>query len=374
MEQLPNAILQGLYDSFSQELRIFKRKFYEWLPEQQMFSLQWQGEILNVCKEDFSSALEIIPCGQYSMESTAYKLMRAQLVLDQAKEMPQFHNMPQVLIKFYRDIGLKDHEIEGMVIVPQPTPPPPAMDPLTENTFILQSKPIKVYEHQEHQAHMTVHSLLLNHSDPQVVAAAHAHIKEHEAALMMIQLQMISGVQIPHLGQQQPGQPSQGGPHQQHIAPQNQPLSQDQENHLALALAAGAQQLNQQQEQQKPIDPGVIKLEEIKMRKETALIDAEIAMKKLDVEHSKTNIQAQIDSLDLAIKAQEQVRENIRLEVESQSSQIDNEIKKHNQQLDHLTAQLESMQKILDVAASHRDLQFSQQDATIENNDMINQT
>ena len=366
MEQLPNAILQGFYDSFSQELGVFKRKWFEWLPAQQMFSIQWRGELLNICKEDFSPGLEIIPCGQFSGESTAYKLMRSQLILDQAKSMPQNHNLPQVLVRLYSDLGLKDDEIKKIVVIPDnsPPPPPPSMDPLTENTFLLQSKPVKSYIEQEHQAHITVHSLLLNHSDPQVIAATQAHIKEHEADLMFLQLQMASGVQVPQPGQGAPGgQPQQpGGPSQ---------LPPDQENQLALVLAAGAEKMKQHEQQNKPIDPGLIKLEEIKMKKETAMLDAEIAMKKLSVEDAKVHIDAEVESLKAAIHAQEQVRENIRLELEFQSHHFDNEIKQHNQQLDHLTAQLEGLQKVLNIHQQEQSI-LNPPMTDDGNNDIIN--
>lgn len=339
MEQLPNAILQGIYDSFSQELRIFKRKFFEWLPPQEMLTIHWQGEILQICKEDFSPGLEIVPCGQHSVESTAYKMMRSQLLLDQAKEMPQFHNIPFVLTKLYQDMGLKEQEISQIIINPNaPQPPPPSMDPLTENAHILTSKPVKAYIEQNHEAHITVHSLLLNHPDPQVISAAQAHMKEHEAMQMMVQLQQMAGVQIPQ-------QPSQ--------------LPPDQENQLAVALAQAAQEMQHQQQQQKPIDPGLIKLEEIKMKRETAGIEAEIAMKKLEVESNKNHIQSEIEALKLAIHAQQEVRENLQLELQAHSGQLDDEIKKHNQQLDHLTGQLESLQKVLEISEKEMQLSLS---------------
>lgn len=339
MEQLPNAILQGVYDSFSQELRIFKRKFYEWLPDNQMLTVQWQGEILHICKEDFSPSLEIVPCGQHSMESTAYKMMRSQLLLDQAKELPQFHNLPFVLSKLYEDLGFKQNEIQQIIVNPNvQQPPPPSMDPLTENAHMLTGKPVKAYLEQNHQAHMTVHSLLLNHPDPQLIAAAQAHIKEHEAMQMMIQLQQMAGVQVPQ-------QPSQ--------------LPPDQENQLAIALATAASHMQQQQEQEKPIDPNVIKLEEIKMKKETAMIEADIAMKKLEVESNKNHVQAEIEALKLAIHAQQEVRENIQLELASHSNMWDSEIKKHNLQLDHLTGQLESLQKMLEISEKEKQMSLS---------------
>lgn len=349
MEQLPNAILQGIYDSFSQELRVFKRKFYEWLPNQQMLTIQWQGEILNISKDDFSPSLEIVPCGQYSIESGAYKMMRAQLMLEQAKELPQFHNMPYVLTKLYEDVGFKKNELEQIIINPHAQqPPPPSMDPLTENTHILTGKPVKAYLEQDHQAHMTVHTLLLQQQgDPQTLAATHAHIKEHEALQMMVQLQQVSGVQVPQ-------QPSQ--------------LPPEQENQLAVALAEGAKKMQQAQQQHQPIDPGMIKLEEIKMKKETAMIEAEVAMKKLEVETNKNHINAEIDALKLAIHAQQEVRENLQLELASHSDLMDAEIKKHNLQLDHLTGQLEGLQKILEISEKERQMSLapSQNSDTIE--------
>jgi hypothetical protein len=279
LEQLPNAILQGIYDSFSKEMRIYKRKFYEWFPPHHMFQFEWDGEIIHVCKEDFSPGIDYIPCGDFSMESDAYRLMRAQLILDQAEKLPQFHNLPYVLKSFYKDLGQKDEDIQQIVVDPNaPKPPPPPSDPSTENSNLMTGQPVKAYIDQDHKAHMTVHSLLLQHQDQNIQAAVHAHMQEHAAMKMQLELYQAAGLQMP--------------PDASKIPPQVQ-------NQLAQALAQGASKLDQQKkaENPAPIDPGLIGWEEVKAMREKTKIDAELEMKRIAMEKEKTAAKVKTDML-----------------------------------------------------------------------------
>lgn len=301
LEQMPNAILQSMYDSFCAEMRVCKRKIYNWLPAGQMFTFEWQGEVIEIEKDDFSPGLDIVPCGSFSMESQAYRSVRAQLMLEQGEKMPQFHNLPAMLKSFYKDIGLTDEQINSFVVDPNaPKPPPPAADPANENAHMMTGQPVQAYIWQDHDAHMTVHQLLFNNPDPQIQASGHAHIKEHEAMKMLVQLQQASGVQL------------QGDLSK---------LPPEQQNQIAVALAQAAEQLKQQQQAQQPpapIDPSLVKLEEIQANREKTHMQNEIEEKKIELEREKSETQAKTDLLEMELQMQKYQHETLLKQMEMQ--------------------------------------------------------
>lgn len=354
LEQLPNAIIQGVYDSFSEELRIFKKKFYEWLPANQFNTIEWQGEILQIAKEDFSPGIEITPCGKFSAESNSSRLMRAQLVLNQALQTPQFHNVPLALKNFYKDVGMPDEEINKLVVDPQAQPqpePPPSLEPASENARIITGQPVQAYPDQDHTAHKTVHSLLLTNQDPTIQASVKAHIQHHEALEMLQKLQAISGVQLP---------------------PETSQLPVEQQNMIATEMAKAAIELQKMQSEQAgidgktPIDPALVGFEEIKAQREQAHIDAEIAMRKIELEKEKMESRQQIDLLNLDIEREKNERERMRLEADLAKTRMELaikvkelDLKSHDRETARLETEIDSLKGILDMEKNSEDFYSS---------------
>lgn len=343
MEQLPNIIVQGCYDSFCEELRIFKRKFYEWLEPNQMFSIEWQGEILEICREDFSPGIEIVPCGKFSMESDAYRLTRSQLILNEAQTFPQFHNTYFILKNLYKEIGYSEEDINQMIVDPNqhPSPPPiPSREPVAENSCMLTGQPVQAYLGQDHKAHRMVHALLMQHPDPSVQAAAAAHDKHHEALEMMEQLQAMSGIQLP---------------------PDTEQLPLEQQNAIAVEMAKAALELEKQRAQQQgqpqqPIDPAIVAFEEMKVQRENAQLDAEVQLKKIEMEREKSMIKSDLEMAALRLEESKNERENLRLEKELQQAEFDMqirlkelEIKEKEHHIDHLDGEIRNLRAIVDM-------------------------
>jgi hypothetical protein len=124
MEEMPNCIIQGMYNSFALELNIFKRMYYEWLPDDgQPFVIEINGETYPIYKEDFSEYVTVRPGAPFTKESDAYKFMRAEIVASHAEKLPQLHNMHAIYQHFYKEMGIKDEEINNFLVAPQPPAP-----------------------------------------------------------------------------------------------------------------------------------------------------------------------------------------------------------------------------------------------------------
>lgn len=123
LEEMPNCIIQGFYHSFEIEMNIFKRMFFEWLPDDEPFSMEMNGEVYTIYKNDFSEYVSIIPAAPYTKQSDAYKFMRGEIISQHAERLPQLHNLYQVYWNFYKDMGVEEDQLKQILVQPQPPQP-----------------------------------------------------------------------------------------------------------------------------------------------------------------------------------------------------------------------------------------------------------
>jgi len=124
LEELPNSIIQNFYNSIAEELSIFKRMWYEWLPEgNEPFTINVNGETYQIYKNDFCDYVNIRPAASYTKESEAYKFMRSEIITTQAAKMPELHNMYNVMLNFYKEMGIKDEVAHSFLNQPQQPQP-----------------------------------------------------------------------------------------------------------------------------------------------------------------------------------------------------------------------------------------------------------
>jgi hypothetical protein len=142
------------------------------------------------------------------------------------------------------------------------------LDPLSENQNLLNGKPVKVGAYQDHDAHIASHTILMQQK-PELVTTA-AHIAEHEAAKMRVQVEQILGQALPPEGQQ---------------------LPPEVENQIAVLVAKAMQQISKPQGGEDPT-PGQIAMEQLKV--EAAKVQA-----KLQEIQSNTSSKAFTETLKL---------------------------------------------------------------------------
>ncbi len=317
--KVPNAIMQSFYESFGQELELFRQQFYDWLPEGQPYPFPVAGGSHAMMKQDFNPQIKVMPSGEPNLQNSSYRLIRAEIVKGSADAQPQLHDMRAVYAEFYKNMGLNQAVIEKILLPkPEPEQEPPAKDPQSENSDMMQGKPVKVYMWQDHDAHEAVHAMVLNDPSQQAIwPNVHAHIQVHKAEKMMIQMFNAIGMDVP----QDPAQ----------IPPEAQ-------NQIAQALAQIANQQQQEQQQQQPIDPSMVALEKVEADREAAQLRAQ-------TEHMRMEAQERIE------KEKAEVKE---VEMRLSQMQADNQMR-----LDELKIQLE-------IAQAHQSLEKQEKEIALK--------
>jgi len=148
--------------------------------------------------------VEVIPVSDPNAATMAQKVVQYQAVLQLAQGAPQLYDMPLLHRQMLEVLGIKNYQ----KLVPMQEDMKPR-DPVTENMNMLNSKPVKAFLYQDHQAHIAVHMAMAQ--DPhvqqligqnpqmaqQLMAAGSAHIAEHLGMEMRKQMEQAMGFTLP---------------------------------------------------------------------------------------------------------------------------------------------------------------------------------
>lgn len=234
--------------------------------------------------------VEVIPVSDPNAATMSQKVVQYQAVIQLAQANPQIYDMVELNKQMLEVLGVKNID----KLIPQSDKAKP-QDPVSENMNILNSKPVKAFIYQDHEAHITTHMAFMN--DPKLKqmvgqspnaqalqAAMEAHIAEHLAFQYRKEIEGQVGVPLP--------------------AP-NEEMDESVELDLSRVVAKGAQQLLQKdiqeaqaqeimQKQQDPIlqmQQKELQIKELeaqakaqKMQADTALDQAKLELEKMKLE------------------------------------------------------------------------------------------
>jgi hypothetical protein len=327
MQKVPNAILQGFHESFQQELMLFNDRFAEWLPEGKPYPFMVPGGDHVIMKEDFEANIQVIPASDPSLQNSTYRFMQSEIVLNQARQGADIHNMKFAYEYFYKNMGLSPDDIKELLPAPKEENKAVPLDPITENQNIMIGKPVTAGIAQDHDSHIMVHSLILNNSQsaPEQKAAAQAHIQEHEALKFLIEMQTKIGFEMPE-------------------DPTQIPL--EIQNQISIAAAQVAQQKLEEQKAQEqppepPIDPAKVQLEDVRRMAAADEQRAEFDWKKLAFEEEKFRINANLEEQKLQQKAQV---DQLKSELDNKKIELDMVLKEKDLAIKEL-AELQHLQQ-----------------------------
>lgn len=161
-------------------------------------------------KEDFASELDILPVSDPNASTMAQRIMTHQAAFQNMQLSPEIYDKKHLHRTFLMAINMKDVD---SIIPPDATIP--VMDPVTENVSVLMGKPIRTFDWQDHEAHITAHMAALQ--DPKLVgllgqspgaqalqAQMEAHIQEHVAYAYRSQIEKVMGFKMPALNEDMP--------------------------------------------------------------------------------------------------------------------------------------------------------------------------
>jgi len=239
-------------------------------------------------KQSDYEKVNLIPVADPNAATMAQKVVQYQAVMQMAQQNPTIYDLPELNKQMLEVLGVKNINklIPDEDDVKQ-------IDPVSENMNILNSKPVKAFLDQDHQAHIEVHMAFANDPKirqlvgqstkaPLIQAAMEAHIAEHVAFQYRLEIEKQLGVPLP---------------------PVDDPLPVDVENDIARLTAEAAEKLLQQnsaevqqkQAQQQQQDPIVqmqqqelqIKQMEAQAKAQKMQADTQLDVAKLELEKEK---------------------------------------------------------------------------------------
>lgn len=303
--RLQSSVMRRLHAAMTHEFRLFYGLFDKYLKHAPYpFTTGPNGNM--IMGNDFRNDLKIVPVSDPNVSSSTQRLVRNEALLRFAQQNPELHNIRAVYERIYKEMKIPN--IDKILPPPQDAPPIIPLDPVTENSNLMVNKPVVAGIWQDHEAHIIVHSQLLNDpSQAQIAPLVNAHIQEHQAMAYQLRLQQMMQIQLPP-------DPSQ--------------LSPEEQNQVALLASQAVQQSNQESQQAapSPIDPSLVMLEDIKVKHEGV----------------QQRAQADLDRTQVALQKIEFEREKFQLEYEAKLKEIElkNENEKLKMELDKYKAEL----------------------------------
>jgi len=298
-----SAVQARIHFSMKQEFKLLKNIIRDYAPTEYNFDPEIGDRRARQADYDM---VDVIPVSDPNAATMSQKVVQYQAVMQMAAANPQIYDLPELNKQMLEVLGIKNI---GKLIPTEDDQKP--KDPVSENMAILNSKPVKAFIYQDHEAHITTHMAALQ--DPklaamigqspmaqQISAAMQAHIVEHLAFEYRKQLEDQLGMPLP--------------------AP-DEPMPKEIEVDLSRLIADAAQKLlqknsaeaQQQQAQQQAQDPLMqmqqaelqLKAQEIENKKAKTLADIEIDKAKLQIEMERIQSQERQSGAQMGMKAQE---------------------------------------------------------------------
>lgn len=281
--RMPSAILSNLHVALSTELQMLFELFQENFDQPFEFSVPGKSAVIT--KDHFNGQVKITPVSDPTVITATQRIIRAETELRFAESAPQLYDLREAHRRMQMAIGTDN--IDALMPPPEEAKP---MDPISENASAIMGKAIKASMEQDHEAHIATHSALL--MDPsiqeQTKNAIMAHNQEHTAMNYLIKMQNAMGIQLP---------PPEA-------------LQQDMQlqNEVALKAAEATQQimqeLQQQMQQNQPVDPKAVLMLDIEQRKEQAELEAKAKAEQLEFDREKLEAETELRAFETQTKAE----------------------------------------------------------------------
>lgn len=201
-----SAVHARMHAALKSEFQILAELIHTYMPP--TYSYDTEQEAKRV--EDFDGRVDIIPVSDPTSATMAQRQVQYQAALTMAQQSPEIYDLKELHREALGSLGI--HGVDKIIPIPDETE---SLDPIAENMAIITNKPIKVFPHQDHKAHMEVHLNAMK--DPRMVdmiekstkrdmvmGAFEAHLSEHMALQYRREIEESMGVALPELGKPLP--------------------------------------------------------------------------------------------------------------------------------------------------------------------------
>jgi len=290
-----SAVQARVHYSMKQELGLLKKIIASYTPEEYNYDPE-EGD-RRAKKSDYDN-VDVIPVSDPNASTMAQKIVQYQAVMQLAQQTPQIYNMPLLHRQMLEVLGIKN----ASKLIPMDEDQKPT-DPVSENQHILMMKPVKAFEYQDHQAHITVHMAAMqdpkiqqllqgNPMAQQLQQAMMAHINEHLGFAYRVQIEQQLGMALPTTKDESGDEVGLNPQVEAQLAPMLAQAAQQllQQNQQQAAQQAAQQQMQdpiiqmQQQELQ-------LKAQDLQRKTQKDQVDAQLKAKQLQNDMLKTAAQ-----------------------------------------------------------------------------------
>jgi len=297
------AVQARMHYSMRQEFRLLKAIIADYTPEE--YDYEPVDGSRRAKKSDYDM-VAVIPVSDPNAATMAQKIVQYQAALQLAQTAPQLYNLPLLHRQMIEVLGIKN----AAKLIPIEDDAK-ATDPVQENQNVLTGKPVKAFIEQDHQAHIAVHTSMLQNpkimglvgQTPQgqaLVAAMMAHINEHLAFAYRKEVEQTVGLLLPTEEQDKNMAPEVAAQVAQLAAQASTRMTQQ-----AQSMAAQQQAMQQAQDplvqmQQQELQ---IKMQELQLKAQKQQIDAAAKADQLRIEESRIAAQKEIAAMQVGASA-----------------------------------------------------------------------
>jgi hypothetical protein len=275
-----SAVQARVHYSMKQEFKLLRDIIRDYTPDQYSFD-PTSGD--RMAKQEDYDMVDVIPVSDPNSATMAQRIMQYQAVMQLSTQAPQIYNLPMLHRQMIEVLGVKNAD----KLVPTDDDMTPR-DPVSENMAFLNGKPTKAFIYQDHDAHIAVHTSMMqdpllmaqigqNPQAQKMMAEIQAHVSEHLAFAYRKKVEEQLGVPLP---------------------PPDEEMPEDAEVMLSRLVAQGAQQLlaankgqaANQQAQQMQQDP-VMQMQqaELQIKKQEAdtkakKVEGDLLLKQAEIE------------------------------------------------------------------------------------------
>ena len=300
-----SAVQARMHYAFKQELKLLAHLIKEDTPVDYDYDPEYGSK---TAKQSDYDEVDIIPVSDPNAATMSQRVVQYQAVIQMAQMAPDIYDLPELHRRMLEVMNIKGAD----KLVPLPEDIKPS-DPVSENIAIIKMEPVKAFEYQDHQAHITVHMAAMqdpimqqligqNPNAPKIQGAMTAHIAEHVGLEYKKQIEAQLGMAIPNPDDEQK------------IPPQIElQMSQRMAQAAQAVLQQHQQQAKQQQAQQQQQDPMFqlqqqelqVKQQELQVRAQEAQAKAEQAKASLQLKAEEFQARHDLDTRKLSVNALE---------------------------------------------------------------------
>jgi len=318
-----SAVQARVHASMKQEFKLLAAIIRDNAPDE--YEYDPTGADRKAKQSDYDM-VEVIPVSDPNSSTMAQRVMQYQAAIQLAQGAPQIYDLPQLHRQMLEVLGIKN--AEKLVPIEDDMKP---RDPVSENMAFLTGKPTKAFMVQDHDAHIAVHTSMMQ--DPVLMAQIGqspqaqkmqaeimAHISEHLAFSYRKKVEEQLGVPMP---------------------PPNEDLPPEVEVQLSKIVAQAAAQVlaqskgqAQQQQAQKTAQDPLVQIQQAELQIKTQ--EAQTKAKKVDGDLAIKQAELSLKRDELAMKggeSLEMIQQRHQQEMAQQQAQLQIMQQKHAQEL-----------------------------------------